>query len=182
MIKIIDKFLAVPLAEVEWANQAEYKDYQIGDQLFPKFALTGCDYRDLQKIEEAVGKKLQFTLQPMYRKYYSGEKQPTFIHSDVNEGEYTVIVFMNKINEHNGLSFWEHESGYDRANKLNYNRVENLTHDEEQWQIYHGVSAKFNRAVVFDSALFHSRWPKENWQIGGDEARLVKVMFLKERK
>lgn len=181
MIKLIDDFFLEPEAELEKALRQPYEDYHINYLVYPQIAICEKEPLALKQIEQIVSAPLFYSIPPHYRKYYAHSQQPTFIHSDVNEGDYTCVVFLNKVNENNGIAFWEHLlSGKERANKLNVGAFEKDGLDETKWSQPVIVPAQFNRAVIFDSALFHSRWPRNMWTIGDDEARLIKVMFFKE--
>ena len=180
MIKILDNYLPEPDLEAQEAEWANYQDLVFNGTTYPQIAICNNDEARVNEISEIVGKKLTASLPPFYRKYLPTDAQPTYIHSDVGEGDYTVIIFLNKINENNGLAFWEHANGEEKANKLSVGRYALDGLDETKWLTPKVVPAQYNRAVVFSSALFHSRWPRNNWLIGQDTARVIKVMFLKE--
>lgn len=177
MIKVVKNFHADITLVLTHAQESEYKDITIERQTFPKIAISTLQpYLYLSKVEQILEKKLYYSLPPHYRKYIKEDKQPTFIHSDVYDADYTVVIFLNKINKNNGLAFYEHPIHGDRATKGMY-----LDYNKEPFHLKHIIKAQLNTAVIFEAAMFHSRWPKFNCDTGGED-RLVKIMFLKEVK
>jgi hypothetical protein len=92
------------------------------------------------------------------RKSPLNQAEPNFIHSDEMMGDITIILYLNEVHpEQDGTTI------YDQENK-------------PVCRVY----AKFNRMLAFDSDMLHSRNIFENFG-EGDEARLIQVVFLKER-
>lgn len=157
---IVDDFLPNPELEYETAGSIKYRDYLIGDQTFPHFAVTE-DNHSVKRISELVGEELVLSLAPMYRYYLSSDKQPTYIHQDEYEADIAVVVFLNKENENNGLAFW--------------------TKLDAEFKLDEVIMAKFNRAVIFDAKDWHSRYPESGWVVENG-VRLVKLFFLRRVK
>lgn len=181
LIKVVDNFLEDPQLEQVRALLAEYKDVNVDGVVYPKIA-THTDVKSLAKVEEILGVPVQSSLPPFYRKYIPDEPQPTFIHSDVNEGDYTLIVFLNETNgPDNGLAFWRHkDTGVVRAGSFDAELLsEGL--DETKWTKVAQVEMKWNRAIIFDARLYHSRWPRENWSTDLDNNRIIKVLFMRDK-
>lgn len=179
MIKIIDDWFETPSEEVEKALNTEYKDYTFSGVTWTNIG-AAPDPASIAKAAEILGVPLEPAFPSFYRFYQDQDHQPVYIHSDVNEGEYTLIIFLNEVNVKNGLAFWEHESGVSSATKENVLGFFADTNDLSKWSEPVVVPAEYNRAVIFDAAQFHSRWPANGWDIGTDTARLVKVLFLKK--
>jgi hypothetical protein len=174
MILVVDDFFDNPEVEVVKALLANYQQYEGAP---PNIALTD-DPASLAKLNTLVG-PVEYSLPPAYRFYKHQDLQPTYIHSDANEGDISVVVFLNK--EHsgpNGLAFWRHETG---ATTETNNPIEWLAEglDDTKWTMDRLVEMQFNRAVIFDSKLFHSRYPKNHWSTGFNNTRYIKVFFLR---
>ena len=93
------------------------------------------------------------------RKSPEGQEEPNFIHTDEMMGDITAILYLSR------------------------------QHPEEDGTTIYGengkpsvvIYSKFNRMLIFDSKLPHSRNIFENF--GSDEtARLIQVAFLREKK
>jgi hypothetical protein len=88
-----------------------------------------------------------------------GQDEPNYIHKDDMMGDITCILYLSKsfpIND--GTTIYD-----DNKSPLCV------------------LYSKFNRMIAFDSELFHSRNIFKNFG-EGDKARLIQVVFLKEKK
>lgn len=109
-----------------------------------------------------------------FRKSPHGQDEPNFIHTDVDMGECTVILYLNDPPAAgDGTSFWRHRDCGAVAGGL---LTGDAGKDLSAWECWRTVPAAFNRAVVFDAPFFHSRAIRENYG-QGDEARLIQVVF-----
>jgi len=84
------------------------------------------------------------------------QDEPNYLHSDEMMGDVTILLYLNE----------NHPEG---AGTTVY-----IPNDTKV------IDYKFNRMCWFDSTELHSRNIKENFGVG-DEARLVQVIFLKEK-
>jgi hypothetical protein len=167
---VVDDFFANPELERARALAAAYQDYEVNGRTYPSFAMTS-DPVAIEKIKQITLLNLAPRLPTLYRAYFDGDTQPTYIHQDSAECDIAAVVFLNQVNIENGLAFWEPtieepislEDGFDEANF----KMTDLVH------------AKFNRAVIFEGKDYHSRWPKYDWQVEPASPRLVKLFFLK---
>lgn len=93
------------------------------------------------------------------RKSPKNQEEPNFVHTDEMMGDLTAILYLSKdAPDDDGTTIYDHDM-------------------KQSFVAY----SKFNRAIVFDSALPHSRNIYENFG-DGDTSRLVQVMFLKKKK
>lgn len=88
-----------------------------------------------------------------------GQKEPNFVHKDDMMGDITCLLYLSQgAPENDGTTIYDE--------------------DESPLCVFY---SKFNRMISFDSDLLHSRNIFENF--GQEEnARLIQVIFLKERK
>ena len=87
------------------------------------------------------------------------QEEPNFIHTDEMMGDLTAILYLSKTHpEEDGTTIYNEDG-------------------TKCCVLY----SKFNRMIIFDSKLPHSRNIFENFGIG-DSSRLIQVAFLKERK
>lgn len=88
------------------------------------------------------------------------QEEPTFIHSDAGMGDLTCVLYLSKTHpKEDGTTIYNSD---------------NL--DDKSVVFY----SKFNRMLVFDSHLFHSRNIFRNFG-SDDTARLIQVLFLKRK-
>ena len=136
--------------------KGEFKDESDGVAVF-KGIQQRPDTDELVKIALAIF--------PQYKLAYNfvrqsplNQEEPTFIHSDKRMADVTVLLYLNKEAPHNdGTTLYND--------------------DETRTAVIH---SKYNRMIAFDSDVLHSRNIFENFGIG-DDARLVQVVFLKEK-
>lgn len=114
-----------------------------------------------------------------FRRSPQGQKEPHFIHSDVDMGDYSAVLYLNPSPpKGDGTDFWAN-----RFNQVSSDVPHEFSKEGEKpgaWRRYFHVAAKFNRMVLFQSNRFHSRSIFDNW---GDEneARLTQVTFFDGR-
>src|SRR5690606_6736394 len=93
-----------------------------------------------------------------------------YIHSDRETGDHTAIVYLSEHDEPYGTAFFKHkptglihmpsfaemaEMGED-GEQLKKDMV---SRDPDRWEQIAEVEGKYNRALIFDAPLFHSRFP-----------------------
>lgn len=116
--------------------------------------------------------RLQPTLS-FFRRSPAGQVEPNFIHNDVDMGDVTGILYLTDPPvEDDGTCFWWHADGRIDGPLVTGAAGEDLA----AWTCYRTVPAVFNRAVVFDAPLYHSRALHANYGTGED-ARLIQVVF-----
>lgn len=171
MIKIVDNFYPDGEEQYKKAQEAYYVDQKYDVATFPGIAPQLPSDQELALVEAQVGYKVEYAMPPSFRLYKVTDAQPTFIHNDTSEGDLTVVTFFNKeYGSNNGTAFWTPHmvSDGESAEKLLF-------------VLDTVAQGQFNRAVIFDSHHWHSRYPKDNWVNDGD-GRLVKVLFLRRVK
>lgn len=61
---------------------------------------------------------------------------------------------------------------------VRFEQVRHDWNDEAAWEQAALVPIRFNRAVVYESALFHSRYPFAAFGTGPEDGRLIAVAFF----
>lgn len=103
-----------------------------------------------------------------------------YIHRDLGGAKYTLVAYLSEPNCITGTAFWTHKStGIDVANPQlpGIETALQEIDDEDKWKMNLLVGSKLNRAVIFNSQLFHSRYPKD-LQISIDDPRIVVSTFF----
>ncbi len=110
------------------------------------------------------------------RRSPEGQKEPNFIHNDTDMGELAAFVYLNPDPpKEDGTAFWQYKATGRREGPPLSGEV---GRDLNQWDRWLTVPAVFNRAVVFDAPLFHSRAIESNYGYG-EQARLIQVLFAR---
>jgi hypothetical protein len=183
LVLTIPNFLTNPEEELEKAKTAEYKDYQFTGVTYPNIAVSALNATEVQKLEDALGEPLTCVLPPFYRLYTPKDDQPTYVHTDGLISDYTLIIFLNQPEDcYGGTAFWKHKS----LSVSNYS--DNLppelldflmadSYNTDAWDLQKVVPMEHNKALLFDSSWYHSRYPQSV-----PRNRHLKVCFLKVLK
>lgn len=171
MIAVHDGIVADPVAYRARALAQSFDSVDVGHAMFHGIAV--CEAPDVIDWLAVAYPTLEPTLS-FFRQSPAGQDEPNFIHTDVDMGDVTVIVYWNDPPaDGDGTSFWRHrDCGAVTGGLLTGDAGKNL----DAWECWRTVPAVFNRAVVFDAPLFHSRAIRENYGQGSD-ARLIQVVF-----
>ena len=115
-----------------------------------------------------------------YRLNYEGEPPNQSIHADLGVSSHVIVVYLN--DGESGTAFWEHTET--KATEINFGDVElfeQIKDDfekSEAWTQILVVPAKKNRAVIYRSNLFHSRYPFEAFGSTPEDGRLIATAFF----
>jgi len=155
MIEVLDDALPDPLGYLAEARRLTFRDLTFGTDTFRGIAFA--HRRDLADLIEArTGARAVLSF---FRRSPLGQVEPNFIHSDEAMGRLTGIYYMNaEPPDGDGTAFWRRHG--------------------DSWTMTRLVRARFNRLVVFDADLQHSRALFDNYG-EGDGARLIQVVFLR---
>jgi hypothetical protein len=169
---------------------------------FSRVEHNGIDYNGISEVsdpegiarlEKIIGIEVE-SAKIVYRRYLKDEPQSTFIHCDANLSDWTCVAFLTSpVACRGGLAFWRHrKTGWEfhpTPEEMKSAGAQNSKEfwdsllaeglDASLWQMIEYVPVGFNRAVIFPSAAFHSRWPKESTAVSVENARLIKTYFLK---
>lgn len=180
MIQVIDDFMPCPQKTRSDGLSADYIDWPGFDgEVYKRVCLT--DIEGLQDgIEKAMGRPVQM-LGMGYRLNFNKELPNAAIHSDVGWGTHALVLFLNEQGE-GGTAFWKHKaSGATKIYHDDAELIEQVKDDwnnPEAWEMHQLVEMKFNRALIYESAYFHSRYPFEAFGTGFDDGRLIAVAFF----
>lgn len=173
-MRVIDGFLDAR----EDALRSEFSDFDAPD---------GETYRRVcikevpglrEAIERAVGPVDMLGMG--YRLNYAGELPNTAIHSDLGWGTYAAVVYL--CDGPGGTAFWRHKgTGAERINHGDGELLAQVQGDWDQpdrWEMTGLAEMKLGRGVIYESALFHSRWPFEAFGDSPETGRLIAVAFF----
>lgn len=191
MIKAIENFLPDPARERELALEATYVTLEH----------NGLVYRGMSEQPEGeecarLRQILSFeggVIRTGYRRYLESEENETYIHPDADIAKYTAVLFLNTPDQaKGGTAFWRYRPynwvAVPRAEELPlqglkdepslWKRILDEGHDEFHWQMWNYVPMGWNRLLIFDSRLFHSRYPKRAFGSTIADGRLIKLYFI----
>lgn len=181
-IRVYDEFLENPESVRNRGLRAKYGSYAGKDgELYKRVcSVTIPEVQD--SLNRAMGRNV--TLLGMgYRLNYGGELPNHSIHSDIGWGTYAAVVYLSTPPEfeYSGTAFWKHHTSWDRCRQGEETVLIDVINDgntPEAWTQTAFIPSLFNRAVIYRSELFHSRWPFAAYGTGPDDGRLIVVAFF----
>jgi len=175
---VIDGFVPDASAVRAHALQAPYIDWPGHDgQVYKRVALV--DVPGLREgIERAMGPVEMLGMG--YRLNYDGELPNAAIHSDMGWGTHAAVLYLSE--GEGGTAFWRHKStGAERIEQGDFELFEQIRHDWDDagyWEQIGLAEMRMGRCVIYESALFHSRWPFAAFGTDPQSGRLVAVAFF----
>lgn len=133
------------------------------------------------KIESYLGKKVTFNYL-FIRKSSAGVPVPNIVHSDLEMGQVSLMVYLNELDDCiGGTSFMIHkECGLSRhpETKAQLTKLHEDGNNFDKWQIKEMAEMKPNRAVIFDSYDLHCALPIGGFGSSNKDSRLVLTAFM----
>ena len=154
---ILDNVLIDPNRYIKEINENEFIDVVDGDKVFHNIQPRSNVDMFARIAMAYLGPKFYVTSN-FVRKSPLNQQEPNFIHTDEMMGDVTAILYLSKDHPQNDGTTIYDENG------------------DKSCVFY----SKFNRMVLFDSTLPHSRNIFENFG-EGDDSRLIQVAFLKSQ-
>lgn len=162
----------------------------VSDIQFGKGTVLGKDYVGFGHatfpikalIEKVVGQPVEFVMSHV-RIGKRSTPLTHFIHADNVAADYACVWCLSQPACDSGTAFWVHkETGIDRlelpCEPGLFEKFDKDIQDETKWDKVAYIPSVENRAVFFNSSLFHSRYPKE-LPISEDETpRIVSTIFF----
>lgn len=178
MIRIVDDFLADPQAVRQAGLEADYVDWPGHDgQVYKRICIT-----DVPGVREGIERLFGPVemLGMAYRLNYNQELPNAAIHSDLGWGTHALVLYLSE--GEGGTAFWRHKATgahrIDPGDHALLAQVEGDWDDADRWDQTFLCPIQFNRAVVYESALFHSRYPFAAFGTSPRDGRLVVVAFF----
>ena len=177
MIKI-DQMLANPHEVREAALRAPYVDWPGPDgEVYKRVALV--EVPGLQRAIEGVMGPVDM-LGMGYRLNYGGELPNAAVHSDLGWGTHAAVVYLS--DGPGGTAFWRHKAtgaeAIDQGDVDLWHAVRGDWNNEDAWEMTDLAAMKLGRGVIYESRLFHSRYPFAAFGTGPHDGRLVAVAFF----
>jgi hypothetical protein len=178
----IDGFLPAPDAVREAARSADFIDWHAPDgEVYKRICI--CDVPGLlDGIEKAMGPVEMLGMG--YRLNYAGEIPNAAIHSDLGWGTHAAVLYLCEGD--GGTAFWEHKAsgatGIDAGDSALFGAIQGDWNDASKWGKRREIALKYNRCAIYESRLFHSRWPFEAFGDSPANGRLIAVAFFNLRR
>jgi hypothetical protein len=188
MINIKDNFLDDDTYEVVCHMLAnnKFKEVEVGDKKFwvqysdPDF--DNIILRNLSAIDGVPRESLLAFFRVATEEFDTDWR----IHADSRVGDTlparALVLYLSPSTMEglHGTAFWKHKKlGYKMPNYTSKEELDRMlieeANDLSNWELHSVVGYKPNRAVMYPSNYFHSKYPNVGWK----EGRMVYVMFYR---
>lgn len=182
-LAIVDNFLSDEdyAALKEQAQSCQYSDF---------LGMDGVTYKRVHhmdsinpKVEAALSNFFDSDLDFLgmgFRLNYAGELPNQAIHSDIGWGKLALVLYMSDGNS--GTAFWKHNStGTVRVDPNTLPIVEKDWERPGAFSQAGYIQSKQNRAAIYSSDLYHSRFPFAAYGDSPETGRLICVAFFSLR-
>lgn len=178
-LRVMDDFLPDAEAVRAHALAADYIDWPGYDgEVYKRVSLTEVPGL-LSRLEQELGPVEMLGMG--YRLNFGGELPNAAIHSDMGWGTHALVLYLSE--GEGGTAFWRHKAtGAHRIDPGDVELFESVRHDwndADKWERYGLAEMRMGRAIIYESALFHSRWPFAAFGTNHDDGRLVAVAFFR---
>jgi hypothetical protein len=188
MINVVDDFLEENIYESVYQHLSdnEFVKVEVGDKPFwVQYTNEEFDNLILDKLSKIDGVKRECLL-GFFRVATEELDTDWRIHADSKVGdirpERALVLYISPSTKEglHGTAFWKHKDvGYkmpedtsdEEANRFLLEEANNL----DNWELHSVVGYRPNRAVMYPSVYFHSKYPNTGWK----EGRMVYVMFYR---
>jgi len=176
--RLIDDFLPDAQAIRRHALTSNFIDWPAPDgEVYKRISITEVPGL-LARLEAEVGPVEMLGMG--YRLNYGGEMPNAAIHSDVGWGTHALVLYLSE--GEGGTAFWRHKATgahrFERGDTDLFERIRYDWDDASRWEMTDLAEMKLGRAVIYESAQFHSRWPFAAFGRDADSGRLIAVAFF----
>lgn len=180
-VYVIDDFHPHPDELRKLAMQTQFIDWQGPDgQVYKRVAIM--EIPGIRTMLEGLFGEMEIHGMA-FRLNYNEEEPNAAIHSDLGWGTHALVYYLSE--GPSGTAFWTHrQTGarrVDLGNEALFERVVSDWNFEDRWNLREFYEMKYNRAIVYESALFHSRYPFKAFGTNPENGRLVVVAFFTPR-
>lgn len=181
-VYLVDNFLPNAAEVREQALNSEFGDYTgYDEQVYKRVCIT--EIPGLQdQIEKAFGPVEMLGMG--FRLNYEDELPNQAIHSDMGWGTHALVLYLCEGN--GGTAFWEHKStgaSVIEPGQIDlWESIDGDWDDVSKWKQLFLAELKFNRAVIYESKRFHSRYPFKAFGSTPEDGRLIAVAFFTPKK
>jgi hypothetical protein len=188
MINIKDNFLDDDTYEVVCHMLAnnKFREVEVGDKKFwVQYSDPDFDNLILRKLSAIDGVPRE-SLLAFFRVATEEFDTDWRIHADSKVGdirpERALVLYISESSMEglHGTAFWKHKKlGYEMPHYTSKEESDRMlieeANDLSNWELHSVVGYRPNRAVMYPSNYFHSKYPNLGWK----EGRMVYVMFYR---
>lgn len=119
-----------------------------------------------------------------YRLNYENELPNSLVHSDLGWGTHALVLYLT--DGPGGTAFWTHKATdtlrIDQGQAGLLERIQRDWNNADAWEPRGLVPMQLGRALIYESMLYHSRWPFAAFGSTPEDGRLIAVAFFNLRQ
>lgn len=185
-VQVFDDFCLNPEAVVESVKAAGFGTWRpnkgdVGSSVYEGMGFWGHHALMLRDLVRCLGQVV--VPNSMFFRNTNKGMERAYIHSDRQTGNHTCIAYLSDHDETSGTEFFKHVPtgltempSFEEMKELGIMeqlKSDMVSRDPEVWERVGFVEGKYNRAVVFEAPLFHSRYPLEGFGSSDTDGRLI---------
>jgi len=188
MINIVDNFLDEDIYNYVYNMLAsnQFQAVEVGDKKFwVQYSNKEFDDFIIDKLSD-IDKTKRESLLAFFRVATEDLDTDWRIHADSKVGdirpERALVLYISESTKEglHGTAFWKHkEVGYEMPIDVSNEESDRFLSEEannvDNWELHSVIGYKPNRALMYPSNYFHSKYPNTGWK----EGRMVYVMFYR---
>jgi Family of unknown function (DUF6445) len=153
---------------------------RVGSSIYTGMNYTGSHAILLHALAIAIGGAV--FPNSMFARVSNTDTEKAYIHSDRESGSNTCIVYLSKHDEVSGTAFWRHKRtglvempSFAEQEKLGIadELAKDMVEHGDAWEQLDFVRGIYNRALIFNAPLFHSRFPFTGIGSGETDGRMI---------
>jgi hypothetical protein len=188
MINIVDDFLELNVYQEVYDNlfHNQFQEIEVGDKKFwVQYSNKEFDDYIVEKLSAIDGVQRECLL-GFFRVATEEFDTDWRIHADSKVAdirpERALVLYLSTSTKEglHGTAFWRHKKlGYNIPDDISNEEFDRMLRDEandlDNWDLHTVIGYRPNRALMYPSTYFHSKYPNTGWK----EGRMVYVMFYR---
>lgn len=188
MINIVDDFLEEDIYNYVYNSLTsnQFQEVEVGDKKFwVQYSNEEFDNFIINKLSD-IDKTKRECLLGFFRVATEEFDTDWRIHADSKVGdirpERALVLYISPSTKEglHGTAFWKHNKvGYEMPLDVSNEEADRFLSEEannlDNWDLHSVVGYRPNRALMYPSNYFHSKYPNTGWK----EGRMVYVMFYR---
>lgn len=185
-ILVIDDFLADPDEMRQSAISSGFGTWRPNKGAIGPDKFDGVNFYGNHAVGvRALAKHIRGAVYPnkFFFRVTTEDTDEAVVHSDIFTGDLTCLLYLSK-QEDSGTEFYRHKPTdtyslpplkkfYADQAHFDQMKIDCSHRDPAVWEKVNMVEAKYNRAVIFPSPVFHCRYPYTGFGRGVEDGRMI---------
>lgn len=153
---------------------------EVGSSIYEGMGFWGDHALLLRSLMRATG---PIVPNSMFFRVTNVGMERAYIHSDRESGNHTCVCYLSEHDEESGTAFFRHKRtgltempSFQEMKEMGVFdelKEDMVSRDPDKWEQIDYVRGRYNRALIFNAPLFHSRYPLEGIGHSAATGRLI---------